>query len=77
MPSSPALRPRPSHVTVKFGDGVHSFPLSQGITLAELAGCIDVLGAKHEGVPISIDVAFSNTQAQSAFRLATSHRLSH
>ena len=77
MPSSYTFRSRPSHATVTFGDGVQSFPLSQGMTLAELAGCIDALGSRHQGVPISIDVAFSNTRALPAFHVAISHRLSH
>ena len=54
---------RPSHVTVKFGDGWHSFPLSDGTTLTELADRIDALGAVHAGAPISIDIEFTTPRA--------------
>ena len=49
---------QPSQVTVKFGDGTNSFQLEAGTTLAELASRISVLGAQHNGAPISIDIQF-------------------
>ena len=48
----------PSHVTVTFEDGAHSFLMGDGATLAELAKRIRVLGILHDGSPISIDVEF-------------------
>jgi hypothetical protein len=41
-----------------FRDGAHSFLMRKGATLAELAGCIDALGASHEGAPVAIQVQF-------------------
>jgi hypothetical protein len=46
------------YVTALFVDGAHSFALSAGATLAELATHVGDLGASHEGAPISIHVEF-------------------
>lgn len=51
-------RPQP-YVTALFVDGAHSFLLSEGATLAELATHVDDLGASHEGAPIAIHVEFA------------------
>ncbi len=55
---------QPSQVTVRFGDGAHSFLLREGATLTELANRIGVLGAQHDGAPISIDIEFSTRRAR-------------
>jgi hypothetical protein len=52
------LNSMPSQVTVKFGDGAKSFLLAAGATLTELADCIGVFGAQHDGAPILIDIEF-------------------
>ncbi len=52
-------RPAP-HVTALFSDGLHSFLLSEGATLVELATHMDDLGASHEGAPIAIHVEFDS-----------------
>ncbi len=51
-------RPQVPYVTALFVDGAHSFLLSKGATLAELASHVDDLGASHEGTPIAIHVEF-------------------
>ena len=58
MKSFHANRPQVPYVTALFVDGAHSFLLSQGATLAELATHVDDLGASHEGAPIAIHVEF-------------------
>jgi len=58
MKSFHANRPQAPHVTALFRDGAHSFLLSEGATLAELATQVDDLGASHEGGPIVIHVEF-------------------
>ena len=40
-------RPHPPHVMALFDDGAHSFLLSRGATLGELAEFIDELGSRH------------------------------
>ena len=60
---SPTIKSQLSHVTVQFGDGAHSFLLSAGATLTELADRIGAIGAEHDGGPISIDIAFSSPHA--------------
>jgi hypothetical protein len=55
-----ANRPPAPHVTALFSDGTHSFVLSEGATLAELATRVDDLGASHEGAPIAIHVEFDS-----------------
>lgn len=55
----------PSQVTVKFEDGLHSFFLSEGATLTELADRIGAIGSEHNGAPISIDIEFGARRARS------------
>jgi len=64
-------------VTVKFEDGAHSFLLWKHATLTELADCIGVLGARHIGVPISIDIQFSTPLARSTIHSHPLHLLTH
>ncbi len=59
-------RSPPAHVTVRFGDGAHSFLLLEGATMTELADTISELGAQHDGDPISIDIEFRAARAPSA-----------
>lgn len=56
---------RPAQVTVRFGDGAHSFLMRDGATLAELAKRIRVLGLLHAGAPISIDIEFADARSTS------------
>ena len=77
MLHTPSRSSRPSHVTVKFGDGWHSFPLAAGATLTELAECIGVFGAKHDGAPISIDIAFETPPASSKAQSHPRFRITH
>jgi len=58
MKSFHANKPQVPYVTTLFVDGAHSFLLSEGATLAELATHVDDLGASHEGAPIAIHVEF-------------------
>jgi len=58
MKSFHASRPQVPYVTTLFVDGAHSFLLSEGATLAELASHVNDLGASHEGAPIAIHVEF-------------------
>ena len=41
------------------------FLLAAGATLTELADCIGVLGAQHDGAPISIDIEFITSRTRS------------
>jgi len=66
MKSFHVNRPQVPYVTTLFVDGAHSFLLSEGATLAELASHVDDLGASHEGTPIAIHVEF-NPPARNAF----------
>ena len=59
---------QPSKVTVMFGDGAHSFQLRDGATLTELANHIGILGADHDGAPISIDIEFMAPRENHASR---------
>jgi hypothetical protein len=77
MLNSHKLRPQPSHVTVKFGDGVHEFLLTGGATLTELADCVDILGEQHGGAPLSIHVEFHCQGARSARHTLSRNPLSH
>ena len=70
-----ALDPQLSQVTVRFGDGAHSFLLREGATLTELANRIGLLGAQHDGAPISIDIEFKATRAGSMVQ--PRHPLTH
>ena len=63
MPIPRAVGQQPSHVTVQFGHGAHSFLLSQGATLYDLADCIEFLGTRHAGAPTSIAVEFQSRDA--------------
>ena len=71
------LSRQPPQVTVRFGDGAHSFSLRQGATLTELANRIGVLGAQHDGAPISIDIEFkthgTSSRAQPHPRFPLTH----
>lgn len=58
-----AINSLPSHVTVRFEDGAHSFLLRKGATLSELAKCIGVLRARHADKLISIDVECNRLRA--------------
>ena len=58
MPVPHTVGQQPSHVTVRFNDSVHSFPLSKDATFFDLADCIDILGAQHAFAPLSISIAF-------------------
>ena len=69
------LDPKPSQVTVRFGDGAHSFPLRHGATLTELADCIGIFGARHDGAPISIDIEF--TAPRSIFSAQPGRAIQH
>lgn len=60
---SSMFKSKQTQVTVEFRDGWHSFPLSSGTTLTELADRIDALGAVHAGAPISIDIEFTTPRA--------------
>ena len=48
----------PPHVMVQFNDGAHSFLLTAGATLMELADRIDALAAIHNCAPTATDVDF-------------------
>jgi len=61
MKSFHADRPQLPYVTALFVDGAHSFLLSEGATLAELATHIDDLGASHEGAALAIHVEFESS----------------
>jgi hypothetical protein len=55
----PHIQPAPStqqHVSVMYGDGLHSFWLQRDATLAELAVHVGALDALHEGAPLTIDI---------------------
>ena len=67
----------PSQVTVRFGDGAHSFPLREGATLTDLADRIGVLGAQHNGAPISIYIEFNSPRARSMAHSQPRHPLTH
>ena len=71
------LNSQPSQVTVWFGDGAHSFLLREGATLTELANCIGVLGAEHDGAPISVDIEFNSSRARSMAHSQLRHPLTH
>ena len=72
-----APRPPPAHVTVRFGDGAHSFRLMEGATMTELADKISDLRTRHDGAPISIAIEFGAARAGSARQLSIDHSLSH
>ena len=46
------------HVSVSYNDGAHSFWLTGGTTLGELAVHVSNLDTMHSSVPITIDVVF-------------------
>ena len=48
--------PRKPKVTALFNDGVHSFQLSVGATVAELAERIGVLSRWHTSPPLAVRV---------------------
>ncbi len=73
MPIPRAVGQQPSHVTVQFGHGAHSFLLSQGATLYDLADCIEFLGTRHAGAPTSIAVEFRPRDASPDSRPAFTH----
>ena len=77
MLHSPAFKSQTSHVTVQFVDGAHSFLLSAGATLTELADRIGALGAEHDGDPISIDIAFSAPRAEPKVQTHPGSPLTH
>lgn len=49
--------PRNHHVSVRYGDGFHSFRLARGATLGELAVRIGGLDGLHDGAPLTIEIA--------------------
>jgi hypothetical protein len=63
----------PSQVTVRFGDGAHSFLLWDGATMADLANRIGTFDKLHDGGPLSIDVEFMAPRSR-AIPSARSHR---
>ncbi len=74
---SPQFKLQLSRVTVQFGDGAHSFHLSAGATLTELADRIDAIGAEHDGGPISIDIAFRALRAGPKVQSHPGNSLTH
>ncbi len=64
MLSIHANRAHPPHVTALFRDGAQSFVLFEGATLAELAGCVHVIGKTHDGPPIAVHVQFDTPTEQ-------------
>lgn len=66
--------PQPSHVTVKFKDGAHTFLLPGRATLTELAGFIEILGAHHAGQPISVDIAVAKPSQRRGSRKSSEMR---
>lgn len=54
-----------SQVTVKFGDGSHSFLLHEGATLTDLADRIGALGTDHDGDLVSIEIEFCSPRVGS------------
>ena len=77
MPHTQTLDRQPSQVTVRFGDGTHSFLLREGATLTEFANSIGVLGAQHVGAPISVDIEFDTPRARSMAHSQPGHPLNH
>jgi hypothetical protein len=77
MLHSHSFKSSSSQVTVKFGDGVHSFHLAEGATLTELAASIRQLGRLHSDAPISIDIQFSAPRAGPVCQAHQCHSLTH
>jgi hypothetical protein len=48
--------PQDHHVSVKYGDGFHSFRLARGTTLGDLAARVGGLDTLHESAPLSIEI---------------------
>ncbi len=73
MYSLETYSPQPPHMMALFDDGAESFVLSHRTTLAELAEFVDGLGARHDGMPIAVQVQFEapslRTMAGSPSRL--------
>jgi hypothetical protein len=72
-----ALKSPPPQVTVRFDDGAHSFVLPEGATLMELADRLEDFGTRHDGAPISIEVAFNLPSAGSAHSAPTPRPHAH
>ncbi len=62
----------PPHVMVQFDDGAHSFLLTAGATLMELADRIDTLAATHDGAPTAIHVDFDKFHSRNSIK-SSSH----
>ena len=55
---------KPSQVTVRFGDGAHSFVLPKDATLHDLADRVHDLEMQHDGAPLEIHVAFTSKSSR-------------
>lgn len=66
--------PQPSHVTVKFKDGAHTFLLPGRATLTDLAGFIEILGVHHAGQPLSVDIAVAKPSRRHGARRPSAMR---
>lgn len=64
MPNTQSIYQPPSEVTVRFGDGAHSFLMWGGATLGELANRIGILGEFHDCKLLTIDVEFSTPRSR-------------
>lgn len=56
MYSTHAIPQHPPHVTALFSDGVHSFQLTEGATISDLAERLGTLCDWHASVPLAVHV---------------------
>ena len=74
MSNTRAASSAQQHVSVRYGDGFHSFWLKRDATLAELAVHVGALAALHDGAPLTVDVAFQK-QRRSPKRATSRHHV--
>lgn len=67
MPNTHAASSTQQHVSVMYGDGVHSFWLERDATLAELAVHVSALDALHDSAPLTVDIAFELPRQHSGY----------
>jgi len=75
MLRSPISQRQCSHVTVRFGDGAHSFALAKDATLNELADRVLGLGAQHDGAPLAVHVVFKSNNSRSTMPQSSSQHV--
>jgi hypothetical protein len=47
-----------TNVMIRFEDGLESFPVPPGSTLADISESLDRVGERHKGQPLCIDIRF-------------------